>query len=210
MITVGSLIKEGRNAKGLNRKELEDLTHIKSSFIAAIENAEWDKLPDFSTALGFIKSISHFLEIDDNQTVSIFRRDYPSVLKNRTEQKRTKEIERKFFWGPRITFAAGVIIILAMVLGYLGFQYRKFNLPPSLVVSSPTEEQVVSQGNLAVTGKTDADATVIINNQPVVVADDGNFNANIDISKNTNEIEILARSRSGKQTVVHRKINFKQ
>lgn len=209
MITVGSLIKEGRRAKGLTIKELEDLTHIKAGFIAAIEEANWERLPDFSTTLGFIRSISHFLEIDDNQTVSIFRREYPPLLDKKVE-RRKKEVYKKFVWGPRVTFVAGVILILLIVLGYLGFQFRKFNLPPSLVVTSPTEEQIVKQGSLVVIGKTDSDATVIVNNQAVVVSDDGSFSVNIDISKNTNEINISAKSRSGKMTVIRRRINFKQ
>jgi hypothetical protein len=59
---------------------------------------------------------------------------------------------------------------------------------------------------LEVTGKTDPNASVFINNQPVEVKEDGMFVTFLDIGKETKEVEIKARSRSGKETVVKREI----
>ncbi|CAN5315178.1 hypothetical protein BH10PAT1_BH10PAT1_1400 [soil metagenome] len=210
MKTVGTLLKEARIGKDLSQKDLENMTHIKAHFINAIEKAKWEELPEKSVLTGFIKSLSHFLDVDENQAVSIFRRDYPPVLTQRNERvKNTKEIGRRFIWGPRLTFLVGILFVVFVVLGYLGIQYRKFNLPPTLIVNEPSEGQTVTKSILTVTGKTDPDATIIINNQSAIPDDNGNFSTSIDISNNTNEIIIKAESRSSKMTTIHRKIVFK-
>jgi hypothetical protein len=65
---------------------------------------------------------------------------------------------------------------------------------------------VVRGTSLLVSGKTDEDAVVYVNNQPALVADNGNFETTIEIFAGTNEIEIKAKSRYGKESVIRRKI----
>src|SRR5579859_4866257 len=213
MKTVGNLIKEARFRKNYSREKLSEITHIRVSFITAIENATWENLPEFSIVTGFVKTISHFLNIDANQAISLLRRDYPpkmkdsvAMLANDRQGPKTKEINKKFVWGPRLTFLAGILAVILIVLAYLGFQYKKFNSPPYLFVSQPTQNQKVTGFLLQVAGKTDPDATVTVNDQPVVLDSNGNFSTQIDLSKNTREVKIVAKSRSGKETVIMRSI----
>jgi cytoskeletal protein RodZ len=211
MRTVGNLLKEARRNKNLSINDVEEMTHIRSSFIRAIEEAEWDKLPHENIIVGFIKSISHFLDIDERYAVSLFRREYLPQEKKEIQKPKvySRQIGRKFTWGPRLTFLVGVIVIVVVVLGYLGFQYKKFNSPPELIINSPTEGQTVERGTLEIKGMTDPDATVEINNQSIIVEDNGNFNGEIDVSSNTTQINIKAESRSGKTTTLSRKIIVK-
>jgi transcriptional regulator with XRE-family HTH domain len=210
MQTVGNLIKEARFRKGYSRQKLGELTHIKTNFITAIETANWEELPDFNIVLGFVKVITHFLNINELQAVSIFRREYPtSILSSRrlVVHQGLKGIGKRFIWGPRFTFLAGVLIVILVVLFYLGFQYKKFSAPPTLLIIEPKESQIISSNTLQVNGKTDPDVTITVNNQPVIVNSDGSFSDQIDVNKNMTEIKIIAKSRSGKETVVTRRID---
>ncbi|HWA52212.1 MAG TPA: helix-turn-helix domain-containing protein [Patescibacteria group bacterium] len=207
MKTIGDLIKQARYKENLSRSDLGEMTHIRTEFIAAIEEANWEKLPPFSITNGFVKSIAHFLDIDENQAVSIFRRSYPpSLIKIVDKPKNFKEVRRRFSWGPRMTFIVGVLIIILIVVGYLGFQYRKFNSSPNLIVNNPTQNEIINQPEVNVNGKTDPDATVIINGQSVIVNDDGSFAAQVDVATDTKEIDITAKSRAGKVSTVARTI----
>lgn len=214
MKTVGDLIQEARFNKGYSRQKLGEVTHIRASFITAIEKADWESLPEFAVTLGFVKSISHFLDIPENQATSIFKRDYPPKLKgsfdlaadDKRNGPRTKEIGKKFRWGPRLTFATLVIVIILVVLGYLGFQYRKFNLPPSLSISEPTQNETVTNYILEVKGKTDSDAVILVNDQPVTTDNSGFFSTAVQVDNNTTQIKVIAKSRSGKVTTISRTI----
>lgn len=210
MQTVGNLIKEARFRKGYSRQKLGELTHIKTSFINAIETANWEELPDFNIVLGFVKVITHFLNINELQAVSVFRREYPTSLLGsaKTVNLPSKGIGKRFVWGPRFTFLAGVLIVILVVLSYLGFQYGKFSAPPTLLITEPKEGQIISRNTLQVNGKTDSDVTITVNNQPVIVNSDGSFSDQIDVNKNMTEIKIVAKSRGGKETVVTRKISI--
>lgn len=207
MKTAGELIKEVRLRENISQKELGEMTHIKTSFIEAIENSQWDKLPEEAVVIGFVKSISHFLEIDETTLVALLKREYKPI-NIIIKQKKVKDINRRFIWGPRLTFASVVIIILIIVLGYLGLQYKNFNSPPKLIVVTPVENQIVKNNPLTINGSTDTDATVEVNSQPIVVEDDGKFTAQINVSENTKVVKVTAKSRSGKETVISRTIKF--
>lgn len=208
MKTVGTLLKEARLKKRYSKLDLGELTKIKASFISAIERGDWKNLPEFGVVVGFVKSIAHFLDVDEREAVAFLRRDYPpSLITPSLKSGKQKEIGRRFFWSPRLTFLVGVGLILLIVLGYLGFQYRKFSFPPHLTIDSPKEGQVVTGSHLQVQGTTDADATLTVNNQPTVVDNTGHFSTQIDISEKTEDVEVVAKSRDGKETIIKRKID---
>ncbi len=206
MKTIGRLIKEARIKKKYSLKKIEAATKIKGGFISSIEKENWSSLPDFTVVSGFVKNIASFLKMDEATALAVLRRDYPPRPVSINPKP---DIGREFIWGPRLTFLAGILAAAILILGYLGFQYLRFISPPALAVYEPKEGQVVSQRELEVSGKTDMDATIKVNNQPTIVDQDGNFTATIEVSEKTNEIDVVAKSRSGKETIVKRKIILK-
>ena len=70
----------------------------------------------------------------------------------------------------------------------------------------PTESQVVFENQLTVLGTTDPSSTVIVNAQPALVEEDGDFSTTIVINKDTTVVEVVATSRAGKETRVTRTI----
>lgn len=205
MKTAGNLIRETRLKLNLSRNELGEMTHIKTGFIKAIENSDWENLPELAVLIGFVKSIAHFLNIDDNVVVALLRREYKPLSQKGVKPK-TKELGKKIVWGPRLTFLTAIAIITLIIASYLGLQYKKFNSHPILTVNSPQENELVKGLRLDVSGKTDPDATIEVNNQPVIVERSGDFQTELDVTGSTNEIKITAKSRSGKETIISRTI----
>lgn len=203
MRTIGKLLKESRQKKKYSRKTLEEVTKIKKEFIESLEKEDWKSLPEYPVVQGFVKSIAGSLNLNQRQVMALLRRDYPPK-KLRINPK--PDLSEKFRWSPRLTFLLGVIIVSTLILGYLGYQYNKFISPPVLQVYQPQDNQEIKKRELVVSGTTDHDAVVRINNQPVLVEADGNFSAEIEIFEGTYEIVIKATSRSGKETEVRRKI----
>ena len=204
MKTIGSLLKDTRLSKKYSLKKVEEETRIKEEFIKAIENGDWQALPDYTVVSGFVKSLAKFFSIEELKAVAILRRDYPPQKNPLVNPK--QDVSKKFVWSPKLTFFVGISLVIVLVLGYLGFQYHKFMSPPSLDIYEPKEEAVIKSINVVVLGKTDSDATVKVNNQSLIVGDDGNFEGEIQIYKGTTEIIFKAKSRSGKETVVRRTI----
>jgi len=197
------VLREGRAKKRYSLAHLEELTKIKKDFIEGLEKEDWASLPEFPVLVGFVKSVSKFLDIDERGTVALLRRDYPP---KKLSINPKPDVANRFVWSPKLTFIAGAIVIIAILLGYLGFQYVRFISPPPLDVSTPQENQIAKERTLKVIGKTSSDAVVKVNNQPVLVNDEGGFEAEIGIFEGTTEITIQAVSRAGKETILRRKI----
>lgn len=196
-------MKEARAKKRYSQEKIAEETKIKKEFISSMEKENWELLPEFPVIVGFVKQISKFLKVDERQAVALLRRDYPPKV---LPVNPKPDVSKKFRWRPRTTFIVGITIVIMMVLGYLGFQYSRFISPPKLVVDQPQEEEVVKERILIVSGKTDLDATIRINNQPVLVDEDGDFETEIEIFEGTEEIIVKAVSRSGKDAIIRRKI----
>lgn len=205
MKTIGQLLKEARTKKRYSLARLEELTKIKKDFIEALERDSWESLPAFPTVLGFVKSVAGAVGVGERVATATLKRDYPP----RSEAVNPKpDISSKFVWGPKLTFAVGVGMVLIAIAGYLGFQYKGFVSPPSLTVYQPKNEQVITEDFVTVEGTTDTDAKVTVNNQPLIIDQDGKFKIELEITKETKEVVIKAVSRSGKETVVSRKIQI--
>lgn len=203
MKTIGKVLKETRVRKKYSRVKLEKETKIKKDFIKAIEEEDWDSLPEYPVVAGFIRSMSGVLKVDRKQAAARLRRDYPPKSLRINPKP---DVSSKFTWSPRLTFIAGVLVVSAIIVSYLGFQYIGFISPPPLTVESPNDGDIVKDRVIQVSGKTDPNAVIRVNNQPVLVAEDGSFVSQIEVYQGTHFIEVRAVSRSGKESVVKRKI----
>ncbi|MDO8340971.1 MAG: helix-turn-helix domain-containing protein [Candidatus Woesebacteria bacterium] len=203
MKTVGQILKEARLKKKTSLLKLENLTKIKREFIVLIEKNDWDKLPDFPIVSGFVKNLAVTLDVNLQNANAVLRRDYPP---KKLYINPKPDIGSKFTWSPKLTFLVGIGVLILMVLGYLGFEYLKFKSPPTLEITAPTENQIVLSGNVLVKGKTATDVKITVNNQPIIVDQDGNFVGEIEITKETKDLKFVATSRSGKVTQISRNI----
>ncbi len=206
MRSVGHVIKEERVAKGLTLDNLASETKIKREFIRAIEKGNWGALPEYPVVSGFVKNIFKSLELDENSGLALLRRDYPP---QKLPVNPKPDVSREFVWSPKLTFLTGIGAVALAILGYLIFQYIGFISPPRLNVDTPTDGQVITSNKVTVSGSTDTEASINVNNQPVIVGEDGRFESQVEVVTETREVVVTAKSRSGKETRISRKIEVR-
>ncbi len=204
MKSIGEHLKDIRVRLGKSKRDLSKATKIKEEFIDDIENEKWNLLPEYPVVVGFVKNISKALRLQEDQVMALLRRDYPPKKINPNPKP---DIKEKFAFNPRLTFISGVLVAVLAVLFYVAMQYFNYVAPPKLEIISPKDGQTVNMGMLKVVGTVDSDATLEINNQPVLVADDGNFVAELEVGGETQKLEAVAKSRAGKET--RKTINIK-
>ena len=104
METVGEILKNAREKKGLTIESLEKKTRIVSRYIEALENNEFDKLPGEIYVKGFIKTISDKLLLDSDNVLERynlqinedrFEEDLYKSDKNAKPTKKEKESKVK-------------------------------------------------------------------------------------------------------------------
>ncbi len=208
MKTVGSILKETREGKGYTFEQVEKATKIRAKFLQAIEADDYTTLPSPAYAKGFVKNYSVFLELDVDWVLAFFRRQTKEPPRSTLLPKQQEELEKRFFrLTPSRFLVLFVVSLILIFLSYLGLQYRKLKSPPVLTLESP-KEQIVKDKRVDILGKTDADATVMINNISVLVRSDGRFFDQISLNDGLNTIVISATSRYGKTMTITRDVTY--
>jgi cytoskeletal protein RodZ len=203
MRTIGEVLKNARKELKYSFSDVAKKTKIKKDFIKSIEKEDWENLPEYPVVSGFVKNIAEALKVDSKKATALLRRDYPPKTISVNPKP---DVSKEFVWSPKLTFLTGIAVVIIAILSYLGYQYIRFVSPPELVITAPEENQEVDENTLEIIGATDTDATVTVNNQPVIVDENGNFREEIEVSKTTQEIVVVAKSRAGKETKVIRDI----
>ncbi len=210
MKTVGFMLKERRLARGLTPADIERAIKIREKFIIAIEDDHFHLLPSPSYAKGFVRNYAEYLGLSTDQILAFFRRQM-------TETSGASLIPSGVadpLNAPLIHLTPGrfigilISLLLIVFFVYLGGQYYRISQPPVLAVDAPQNQAIVSEKHVVVTGKTDSDATVMINGVSAVVRDDGQFYYQVAVDPGVNKVTITATSKFGKTKTIVREVGY--
>jgi cytoskeletal protein RodZ len=73
---IGAYLKEARLAQNLKLDEISEKTHIRLKYLNALENSQFDKLPNPVIARGFIQILADLLKIDREPLLKDFDEQY--------------------------------------------------------------------------------------------------------------------------------------
>lgn len=210
MIRVGERLYEERIKRGYTLEEVSKATKIRPSFLLAIEKGEYKKLPSGTYAHGFVRNYARFLGLPEHEILALFKREY-------AEEKFLKVLPEGLIKNDdfplskfKITQTLKVLpLILLVLLAYIIFQYRSAIFNPSLSVSHPLENSIISSQAVTVIGKTDPNATIFINSVPASLDKNGNFKKTIDVFPGKTTITIRSVNSFNRATIIRRQVEVK-
>ena len=212
MRTVGTILKETREAKLYSLEEVEKATRIRKELLIFLEADDYSKLPPATFVQGFIKNYAKFLGLDSHKLLAVYRREFsekrhqPYVMDAFT---RPPSISKLKLTPGRLLGLIFALIILTF-FAYLWVQYRGFSSPPRLVVTSPPEQFTTDNAILAVRGETDPEVKLTVNGQEIMVSTEGEFKEEITLSSPVNKLDVIAVSKFGQKTEVIRTVYLKR
>lgn len=203
MIRVGQKFQEERLRKNLTIEEVSSSTKIREDFLEAIEKGEYDKLPSPAYATGFVRNYARFLDLPEDETLAIFRREFDEekayqILPRGLSENSEFAIRKIKIGRPLIL----TFIIFFALLGYILFQYRSAILNPPLTLSTPKNNQIFNSVNVPVSGKTDPNASVFIEDQQVPVGEDGTFQKNMTFFPGNINILVTSVNKFGRKSKI--------
>jgi len=210
MKTVGTLLKETRVVKGYTLDDVEAATKIRAKFLAAIEADDFRRLPTPAVVRGFVNNYAEFLGLNSQTVLAFLRRqirDVPrtSLLPKQPSIPFTRPLLQLTPTKFLLLLVGGLVVIF---LFYLGLQYRQLKQPPALSLEQPADQLVSREKRIEVIGRTDSDATVMVNNISILVRSDGRFYDTVNLEPGVNKISIIATSRFGKITTETREVGY--
>lgn len=96
METIGQILKNAREKKGLTIEELASSTYIVSKFIKALEDEQFDLLPGEIYVKGFIKNLSYKLSLDSDAMIERY-----NLQRNENKFEEDLSKSRKFKISPK-------------------------------------------------------------------------------------------------------------
>ena len=128
---IGEVLKSARTRQGIEMRDVEDRTKIRTKYLRALESEDWDVLPSPAYAKGFLRTYSQLLGLDADAIVDEYVRQVESQLEpghplrvgDAVLEGRRRPTDRPpSRLSPLALVAAGVAIAAAifLVIGVIG------------------------------------------------------------------------------------------
>lgn len=202
MKTVGQILKKARLEKNLSLDHLSSLTRIDAKYIDCLEADNYSSLPSETFIKGFIRNLSLSLELNPDELVAIFRRDFKIINERQSQPKKyhskKPNISYRHFSSQYALLGLGLFVFVL----YLAFQFRAIITPPKLEVVQPKINSVLVSP-IEIEGLTTPDSLVTINGETKVKPDlSGHYLARLSLSVGETTLEVSATNRFSRTTTV--------
>ena len=198
-------LREYVDIKGVSTKKLSDITNIPERYLEALLEGNVDSLPPPPYILGYIGKLAEALEFDKEEMWRLYKKDNNlngSGPLDRLPSNRyaIKSFNKKILIGG----AVGLLILI-----YLLWNFNKILGTPLLEITYPTADNlVVRQSTISIEGKTSANAKLIVNDDEVLVDEDGRFKKEYTLSPGLNIITVTSKKFLGKSISADKKITY--
>lgn len=199
MKTAGQILKENRIKKEVNLNDVARETKIRKPYLLALEENNYQSLPSVATIKGFIRNYAQFLGLEPERVVTVFKRDYRRVQEQKAIFPSSADLNKQFKWSPKKTLILVVALFILAFLTYLVYQYHGLLGKPRLEVTSPEDNQQITEEQIIVEGKTNPDNSVAINGSLTQLNEQGKFSYRLRLVSGENKIVIEATNRLGRK-----------
>lgn len=199
-LTLGEKLRDLRNEKRMSLGEVSRATRIQTKYLEYLEAGEYGKLPVDVYVKGFLRGYAQFLGVDDSILMRLYEKEkgikhnLEKVSYHKTEKKEKINIS-PFLVTPKVLVFFVFSFLFFGGIFYLYKEIDAFANTPKLVIINPVQNSSEDDNSVVVEGITDKDARVFINNQPILVSDEGRFSESLALQFGTNTISIKAVNR---------------
>lgn len=141
MATVGEILRRERTRRGLTIHNAQEVLHIRSAYLEALEEDRYDLIPGDVYAKGFIRNYANYLGLNGQELVDTFKmhkgepllyqvRTIPKAKRKSISTQEEKEVHKRLHIESRQerkkkrrlqeqVFAAGFLVFVILFIAYL-------------------------------------------------------------------------------------------
>lgn len=205
-------LKALRESTGVSLEELADKTKINRAYLEALEGCDFSKLNISSLYLrNFIKKYVQTLGSDPRPYLDQFTDEEVSPKKEKLKVT-TPSHHRYSFQLSDIPNAIRFGVLSLVVIGllsYLGLHVHNILKPPHLLVANPTDGFISKENSIVITGSTDPETKIMVNDVPISNDEQGNFSESITLTPGINTLTIKAENKHGRVAKDTRHVIYK-
>lgn len=200
--TVGEKLRQKRRLKNLKIEEIAKIINIRSEYLIALEEELFDKLPSGLYGKNYLKEYALFLGLNQKELLKTWEEQFS--LNEKIDPFSQKIVKKnKFIIFPRIIRNIIITTVILICFLYLIFYFKKVITPPKLLGIQPSRNILTKTNSIIVSGQSEIEAEIRINNEIVLNNHGGFFSQNINLKKGLNTIVITAKKKySGTETTI--------
>jgi cytoskeleton protein RodZ len=177
---IGNTLREARIRRGLSITDVENVIKIRTKYLQALEENDFEVLPGPTVVKGFLRSYALFLKVDPDRLLYEYRSQYESrqeevgpLRTEMTQQRRTQTSAERMKKRTRRTqrgyvTAAVVAIIIIIVIAYVGA--RQVGKGPAVLGEGNIQSTTSSATSTTVAVQTTSTSSTVPKNTTSTVA----------------------------------------
>lgn len=219
--SIGNKLKQIRLSRGLSLAEIAVNTKIKKDFLVFIENDEFEKIGSHVYVKGFIKNYAKYLNVDFENLIALYRRDYENKTIKRQIKKDTvanpqkkSKLQNIYITSRHLSFIFITFVIAISTIGIFTLVKTTFKNPyleitePFQIKGEYSGTKMLEDKSIFISGKTTEGVLVRINEEPVKLNPDYSFRSEpVQIASEDSKVIIEAKNQIGRKTKIELKID---
>lgn len=199
MLTVGEILKQEREKRGLHLSDIEKEIRVRTKFLKAIEENKWDIFTSKIYIEGVIKNYAELFELDVKKMLAFFRREY----EKKEEITFRKRISSKYLTPETKKYLYRFVVFISLLfLAYFLYQLKLYLSPPKVEIVSPITNTFKKESRIQIIGRTEKEAAITIFGNRIYQNKNGVFVYDFPLKKGKNMLVIEVIGANGKKTVL--------
>lgn len=207
--TLGDKLRRIRIEKDLSLEEVYKETEIQIKHLEDLEFGRYQDLPGDIYAKAWIRKYAEFLGLDSQDLLVDYKIE-KSVSDKLNSQKKDKNISfkaKKINLQPSTVIRfIGILLIVLSVISYLAWEIKNIISPPEVNIIYPEKDIKTIETSIEIIGQTEPEVILTINDEPVLLDDDGNFREEVNLVIGLNNLNINAKKKHSKTRNIELKI----
>ena|SRR3989338_2431087 len=206
--TVAEQLRSGRQAKNLKLKDVAKKLNINEKHLDSLEKGEYLSLPKGIYGKNFLREYALFLGLNYGQLLKNYETEIGILEPKKPKHIFSNQIVKKHhLWAvPKIVKGILIFLVVAVCFAYLFYRINKIIAPPYLTVDNPSADIQINQTSILVSGRTEVEASLMVNDETVLSDKSGNFFKLINLKNGLNLITITSKKKYSRDSTVIRQI----
>ncbi|MBT4209665.1 MAG: helix-turn-helix domain-containing protein [Candidatus Komeilibacteria bacterium] len=194
-------LRQARLAKEISLEEVAEATKIQVKYLEILEEGDYQKLPGDIYSKAWLKLYGDFLGLQVNELLVDYKIEKSisnKLTKVSSPVVKSNNISLYSILKPRVLKFLGIALLILALLAYLGWEINNTISPPEVTIFEPSNNFKTTESSVNIKGQTKAEVQLTINNELVLLDEEGKFNQSINLINGLNNLEISAKKKHSK------------
>ncbi|MDA0208040.1 MAG: helix-turn-helix domain-containing protein [bacterium] len=192
--TLGQQLLALRRTHSVSIDMLSRRTHIRKSYLEALEKGQYELLPDGLYIRKFITAYARELGADSTYFLELYDEECGICdLVAPHQAPRQRQSILQFLAVSQFRKMGAFFLIATTMLIFLGVHIVRLTRAPELIVYAPLPYFETQSGVLTASGRVSSESEVFVNDDRAVLEEDGSFSVTVPLHLGVNKVHIIAK-----------------